>query len=71
MDLDKRIESVRKNSGSTFKKYGLWIVLVIIALWAWTGYNGLVKAEEPIANAWGNVEAEYQARADKVQVISS
>lgn len=70
MDLDKRIENVKSNTGPTFKKYGLWIILIVIALWAWTGYNGLVKAEEPIANAWGNVETEYQARADKVAVIS-
>ena len=27
------------------------MLLVIVLLWAWSGYNGLVKAEEPIANA--------------------
>ena len=29
-----------------------------------------MKAEEPISTAWANVEAEYQSRADKVQVIA-
>ena len=70
MDLDKRIETVKQNSGSSIKKYGKWVLLAIVGLWAWSGYNGLVKAEEPIANAWGNVETEYQARVDKVAVIS-
>lgn len=70
MDLDKRIETVKQNSGSSIKKYGKWVLLVVVVLWAWTGYNGLVKAEEPIANAWGNVETEYQSRADKVEVIT-
>ena len=68
MDLDERIESVK--SSSALKKYWKWILLIIIGLWAWRGYNGLVKAQEPIANAWGNVETEYQSRADKVQVIA-
>ncbi|MGB1041551.1 MAG: LemA family protein [Flavobacteriales bacterium] len=68
MDLDERIESVK--SSSALKKYWKWILLIIIGLWAWMGYNGLVKAQEPIANAWGNVETEYQSRADKVKVIS-
>jgi LemA protein len=68
MDLDERIESVK--SSSTLKKYWKWILLVAIGLWAWSGYNGLVTAQEPIANAWGNVETEYQSRADKVSVIA-
>ncbi len=68
MDLDKRIESV-KNS-SALKKYWKWILLVVVVLWSWSGYNGLVKAQEPIANAWGNVETEYQSRTDKVSVIA-
>ena len=68
MDLDKRIESVK--SSSALKKYGKWIVLAILVIWIATSYNGLVNAQEPIANAWGNVETEYQSRADKVEVIA-
>jgi LemA protein len=70
MDLNKHIETVKENSGSSIKKYGKWGLLAIVVIWAWSGYNGLVKAQEPIANAWGNVETEYQARVDKVDVIS-
>ncbi len=68
MDLDERIESVK--SSSALKKYGKWIVIALIAVWGIMGYNGLVKAQEPIAEAWGNVQTEYQSRADKVEVIS-
>ncbi len=70
MDLDKRIETVKKNPGSAFKKYGKWIIIGIIAIWGITGYNGLINAEEPVKKASGNIEAEYQARVDKVKVIS-
>lgn len=68
MDLDKRIESVKK---STFlQKYWKWLLIGVVGLWLWSSYNGMVRAEEPIATAWGNVETEYQSRADKVQVIA-
>ena len=70
MDLDKRIETVKQNSGSSIKKYGKWVIIGIILLWGISGYNGLVKAEEPISTAWANVETEYQSRTDKVSVIS-
>lgn len=68
MDLDERIESVK--SSSALKKYWKWVLLIVVGLWLWTSYNGLVSAQEPIANAWGNVETEYQSRADKVSVIA-
>ena len=70
MDLDKRIETVKQNSGSSIKKYGKWVLIAIVGLWAITGYNGLINAEEPVNKASGNIEAEYQARVDKVKVIS-
>jgi LemA protein len=70
MDLDRRIESVKKNSGSSLKKYSKWILLAVIGLWAWSAYNSLVKSEVPAATLWANVETEYQSRADKVAVIS-
>ena len=70
MDLDKRIETVKQNSGSSIKKYGKWILIGIVALWGVFSYNGLIDAEEPVKKAEGNIEAEYQSRADKVKVIS-
>jgi len=72
MDLDEKIENTVesvKNSNS-LKKYWKWAVIIALALWVWSMYNGFVKAEEPIAAAWGEVETQYQARADKVKVIT-
>lgn len=46
------------------------IVLGIIALalfgWVKNGYNGLVKQQENVEKAWGNVENQYQRRADLI-----
>ena len=48
----------------------IWIVvlgvLAIIALWAVNAYNGLVENEETVESAWGQVENQYQRRADLV-----
>lgn len=49
---------------------GSWVfggLIIIIAIFAWSSYNGLVKAEETIDEVWANVQTEYQARADKVK----
>ena len=42
------------------------VVLAVVAVWAVTGYNGLVKADEAVSNAWSNVENQYQRRADLI-----
>jgi len=47
----------------------LWIVLavvVLVGLWAWTGYNGFVSANEAIDNQWAQVETQYQRRFDLI-----
>ena len=49
-----------------------WIILgvvVIIALWAWTGYNGLGKGDEAVKSQWANVENVYQRRFDLIPNI--
>ena len=42
------------------------VLLAVVAVWAVTGYNGLVKADEAVSNAWSNVENQYQRRADLI-----
>lgn len=42
------------------------VVVAVVAVWAVTGYNGLVKADEAVSNAWSNVENQYQRRADLI-----
>lgn len=41
-------------------------VIAIVVIWAISGYNGLVSGEETVGNAWANVEATYQRRADLI-----
>src|SRR5882757_7899848 len=41
------------------------IVLILFA-WGCGGYNGLVKKDETVKNAWNNVNTEYQKRSDLV-----
>ena len=51
------------------KRTGLLItlgVLIIIGFLGCNGYNGLVKQDESLKNAWNNVQTEYQNRADLV-----
>lgn len=48
----------------------IWIVIValvaIILLWGISTYNSLVKKQEAVTTAWGQVENVYQRRADLV-----
>ncbi|MBR5685241.1 MAG: LemA family protein [Muribaculaceae bacterium] len=46
---------------------GVLILLAIIAvLWGAARYNGLVNSQESVEKAWGNVENQYQRRADLI-----
>lgn len=45
------------------------ILLAVIAaavIWCVSGYNSLVKMDEGVTAAWGNVETQYQRRADLI-----
>ena len=49
------------------KKGIIWIaVAAVVAIWAYSGYNGLVEKDEAVANKWAAVEADYQRRADLI-----
>lgn len=41
-------------------------VIAAIAIWAISGYNGLVTMDEKVSGEWANVEAQYQRRADLI-----
>jgi len=41
-------------------------IVLILFVWGCNGYNGLVKNDENVKNAWNNVNAEYQKRGDLV-----
>lgn len=42
------------------------VLIAIIGFWSVGTYNGLVNAEEPVKEQWGNVENQYQRRADLI-----
>lgn len=47
----------------------IWAVLgivVILVLYSWSLYNGLVKADENITGQWAQVETQYQRRFDLI-----
>ena len=51
---------------------GSWIIIgivIIIGLWLWSGYNGLVKKDEAVNAQWANVESVYQRRFDLIPNI--
>jgi LemA protein len=47
-----------------------WIIVialvVVVAIWAFSGYNSLVKKEEAVKTAWAQVENQYQRRSDLI-----
>ena len=42
------------------------VIVAAIALWAVSGYNGLVSSEENVKSAWSQVENVYQRRLDLI-----
>ena len=41
-------------------------VVVVLGAWAVSGYNALVRLDQGVSSAWGQVENVYQRRADLV-----
>lgn len=41
-------------------------VLAVLAVWCISAYNSLVQLDENVTAAWGNVETQYQRRADLI-----
>lgn len=46
----------------------LWtiVVLVFLAVWGFTAYNGMVTQEETVDQTWANVQNQYQRRYDLI-----
>lgn len=47
------------------------ILLVLLGFFGCSKYNGIVKSEESVKKAWGNVESQYQRRADLIDNLVS
>ncbi len=51
----------------------LWIILgvvVILVLWVFSGYNGMVERQEQATTALADVETQYQRRADMMPQLT-
>ena len=46
-------------------------IVVVVLLWVWSGYNGLITAEEDVRTAWSQVEGQYQRRVDLIPNLVS
>lgn len=47
----------------------LWVVLgvaVLLGVWVFASYNGLVSSNEAVTNQWAQVETQYQRRFDLI-----
>ena len=57
-----------KKSGKGVSRILIFVLAVVLFLGisAVGKYNGLVKMDEEVKNAWGNVETQYQRRADLI-----
>lgn len=48
------------------------IIVLVVGVWIFGSYNGLVQLREETRTAWANVETQYQRRADLVpQLVST
>ncbi len=55
------------------KNKTLWIVLavvVVLVLWLFSGYNGMVEKQESATTELANVQAQYQRRADMMPQLA-
>lgn len=46
-------------------------VVLLLVLWAVSGYNTLVTMDEQVSNKWADVETQYQRRADLIPNLVS
>lgn len=51
------------------KNITLIVILALVVILGWSGcngYNGLIKQDENVNNAWNKVQSDYQRRADLI-----
>ena len=45
---------------------GVGVLVLLLLLWGIGSYNGLISSDETVNEKWGNVQADYQRRADLI-----
>lgn len=46
-------------------------VVILLILWVWSGYNGLIREKANVDGMWAQVETQYQRRFDLVPNLVS
>lgn len=64
---NKYIVSIKKYT----KKVGLIVVILILAIWVVSSYNGFVDKEEQCNSQWSKVQVQYQRRLDLIPNLVS
>lgn len=57
---------MKKMSKTTLTLIGAGVVVLLLAVAALSTYNGLVKQDEAVSTAWGNLQSQYQRRSDLI-----
>lgn len=57
---------VKKLSTGSIVLISIGVVLLLTILWFIGAYNGLIRADADVDEAWANVETQYQRRADLI-----
>ena len=47
------------------------VILVVVALAAVLTYNSIIGKQQDVKRTWGNIEAAYQMRLDKIPAVSA
>lgn len=59
---------IRENNKIFMKKTGIILlgIIVLLAIWAFSSYNGFVGLNEQVDSQWAQVETQYQRRFDLI-----
>ena len=54
-----------------FPKWAIAVVVIVpLAIWGISKYNGLVTIDQNVKNKWSQVENQYQRRSDSSQSVN-
>ncbi len=70
--MEQTMNSNMQPAKRRIKKTG-WIILgviVVLVLWVFSGYNGLVEKQEQATTELANVQTQYQRRADMMPQLA-
>lgn len=59
----------RTKRKKNYKKIGVIAIIVIVAIWLVSSYNGFVDKEEQCNSQWSKVQVQYQRRLDLIPTL--